>query len=184
MLGKTHVALGLAGTAMIISVNPKTAPVTLATAAFASLIPDIDDDNSFLNHKIDFGFRPLGAVVFTILLFSLSYLKIISVISFIVLETALLLSVFSRHRSFSHSLIGLLTYSIGVYLAYKAVFVPFVIGYSFHIIADMFTNNGVELLYPYRKRIGIGLISTGSIWDTLIMIFGFLVFMASNSMHL
>lgn len=184
MLGRTHVALGLAGATMMININPKTAPITLTTVALASLLPDIDDDNSLINHKINFGFKPLGAVFFTTLLFSLSYLKIIPIISFVVLEISLLLSIFSRHRSFSHSLLGLLIYSIGIYLAYRPIFVSFVIGYSLHLIVDMFTNSGIELLYPYRKRVGIGLISTGSIWDNLIMLFGFLVFMARYPIHL
>ncbi|NNG67552.1 metal-dependent hydrolase [Caldanaerobacter subterraneus] len=184
MLGRTHIALGLAGTTMMITINPKTAPITLTAAAIASLLPDIDDDNSFLNRKINFGFKPLGAVVFTALLFSLGYLKVVPFISILVLEVAILLSIFSRHRTFSHSLLGMFVYSTGIYLAYKSVFVPFVIGYGLHLIADMFTNSGIELLYPYRKRIGIGLISTGSIWDNMIMIFGFLAFMSRYSMHL
>ncbi|AFK94339.1 MULTISPECIES: metal-dependent hydrolase [Thermoanaerobacterium] len=180
MLGKTHIALGLAGITLLtpnVALNQHTAPIAFTTVIISSLLPDIDDDNSLINHKIDFGFKPLGSIIISFLLISLVYLRIIPIFSGIIFEATLLMSIFSKHRSFSHSMLGFLLYLIGIYFSYKIILVPFAIGYSFHLLADMITNSGIELFYPFRKRIGINIINTGSIFDKATMIVGVCIFM-------
>lgn len=52
MLGRTHLAIGLATTAAVIT-NPHVLPEALITAGISSLIPDIDEEHSLIRRKID-----------------------------------------------------------------------------------------------------------------------------------
>lgn len=52
MLGRTHLAIGLATTATVIT-NPHALPQALITAGISSLLPDIDEEHSLIRRKID-----------------------------------------------------------------------------------------------------------------------------------
>lgn len=62
------------------------------------------------------------------------------------------------HRGFTHSVLGLLTFSIPGYIisSYYHWFLPiavaFALSYLFHIIADLFTDLGTELFWPYKYK--------------------------------
>lgn len=97
--------------------------------------------------------------------------------SVLIFFLSILSTLFTVHRSFSHSLLGIFCFSISIFLLNSQVFLPFLIGYSLHILADICSNNGVELLFPLRKRFSLinithGLINrtvyTGSNIDRLI----------------
>jgi inner membrane protein len=66
------------------------------------------------------------------------------------------------HRSLTHTVYWSL---LLVLLAYfNAKFLTFFIGYTSHILLDLFTNQGVKLIYPYNASFVIfdGPVETGS----------------------
>jgi inner membrane protein len=74
---------------------------------------------------------------------------------------------FSKHREFFHSLacsllLGMLLLVIAPNIAF-----PFFIGYSMHILADSFTVEGVQILWPLEKR-SKGPIKTNGLTEKII----------------
>lgn len=84
-------------------------------------------------------------------------------------------SFFLRHRGVTHSLLGWLGFSYGLYALmnhfiaikiepamfhdyWSCIWVGLVIGYLLHLIEDSFSNEGVDWLAPFSKRKGKPLI--------------------------
>lgn len=90
--------------------------------------------------------------------------------------------IFSPHRGYSHSIVSvaasllllkyvLRTYEIADYSVY------FSLGLLSHIIADMFTEQGVMLLFPIQKKISFPITTkTGSNVEKIISIFASFIF--------
>jgi len=73
---------------------------------------------------------------------------------------------FGRHRTLSHSLLGVfLIYSVGLWLLPKLfnpsfinpilVFWALMIGYVSHLFLDMLTEDGIPLLFPIKWKFGL-----------------------------
>lgn len=95
-----------------------------------------------------------------------------------------------KHRGLTHSLMGWALFGIGWYLLAKTypamslnlpfinitytvplahTIFPFVMGYGLHLAADLITNHGLLLLYPWGVRFKMPVsITTGSVLDNLI----------------
>ncbi|QRF24210.1 hydrolase [Alicyclobacillus sp. TC] len=91
-------------------------------------------------------------------------------------------AMFSKHRTFTHSLIAVFMLGYGfwhVHTIFSDVHVAvlgLMIGYILHLIADAIAG-GVPLFWPWSKRLGIRILTTGSAWDHMIgglTVFGFL----------
>jgi inner membrane protein len=54
-----------------------------------------------------------------------------------------------------HSIIGMTIFSVLVMLIRDSVLLVFVLGYSSHLLADSFSGEGIQLLYPGKKMIGL-----------------------------
>lgn len=115
--------------------------MVLGGAVLGCLLPDIDHPNS------SFGRR--------------------------VLPVSLMLSAIFGHRGITHSLLAVAGVSLSAWLAFNglawqpALSVPFVLGlaagYLSHLAADWFSNSGVPLLWPSRRRFVAPIsLSTGS----------------------
>ncbi|QJC36334.1 metal-dependent hydrolase [Enterobacteriaceae endosymbiont of Donacia simplex] len=104
-------------------------PVSIITC----LLPDIDNPQSILGRKIKI----------------LSYL----------------INKIFGHRGFTHSLLSVLSLSyiiFSIHLKLNCVFdvkLGLIIGYCSHIIADILTPSGVPLLWPYKKKFKLPLIT-------------------------
>lgn len=71
------------------------------------------------------------------------------------------------HRGITHSLLGTITVSLIVYVILVMIGLEsglkwFILGYLSHLITDMFNPTGIPLFYPYSKKYGLNIISTGS----------------------
>jgi inner membrane protein len=184
MLGKTHIAIGLAATAIMYTHEPHKLPIALAVAGISSLLPDIDEEHSIVRRKVDvIPGIPLG---FPLLLagdyFSYQY-HYLSLLSAILIAVFIGFAYFTKHRGFTHSLLGFAAFAIIMALSDKTILVPALIGYSAHLIADACTNTGIMLLYPKKERFGMHLLSTGSVMDDIVRACAivFLVFAVSNA---
>jgi membrane-bound metal-dependent hydrolase YbcI (DUF457 family) len=143
MTGKTHQILGISSAAtyfLVVSANEYSAATfgaVLFAGHLAALVPDLDESTALLWDNL-----PLGKVFGTIT------------------------DPFIRHRNFTHSLLGIGLFGTLVYfltglmpdywhinrmiLLYSAT-----ISYASHILADMFTVEGVPLFLPFGKMVGI-----------------------------
>jgi len=70
-----------------------------------------------------------------------------------------LLNFFMKHRGAIHSFSFLLVISVFIFLLFRQVFFPFVLGYSSHLIADSMTLSGIKPFYPLKFRVK-GMIKT------------------------
>ena len=93
-------------------------------------------------------------------------------------------AMFTAHRTFTHSLPGIIVFGAGVELAIQGhalewlgqhelgmlgVVAPigFLVGYALHLAADI-PSGGVPLLWPWGKRFGTHLMKSGGVWDHVI----------------
>lgn len=143
MTAKTHRILGLVtgGSYFFYQAEPIYQPATfgavLVFSYFASLIPDLDRSTAEIWDNI-----PLGHVAGRVV------------------------DPFIKHRNISHSLLGLFISSFLIFLLLRSfpdywninhnlVLISFIIAYSSHLLADMFTIEGIPLLYPWKRMFGI-----------------------------
>ena len=105
----------------------------------------------------------------------LGWAKHMPMLSAILLAVWLVGAMFTKHRTFTHSLPGLAIFGAGVLMSggalgslHLAVAAPgFVVGYALHMAAD-FPAGGIPLLWPWSKRQGLHLVKTGGAVDHLI----------------
>lgn len=192
---KSHVTIG---TATAFLVNPVLGiPLTVTTvlsAAFGSMIPDLDHPKSKLNQKILPIKRNKATKMFiyclfgSLLLYS-NYIRFNSTLLNFIGAILIMIGI-SHHRGFTHSLAGIFIFCITVHLftqkyGYVAQGKSFMVGYVSHLIADFFTEHGIEALYPiddknYKAPLRF---STGGSVETVLSI-GAMLFVAYRMMHI
>ena len=164
MTGKTHQILGISA-AMVYFVaiaapiyNPATFGSVLAFSYIGALLPDIDQSNSKLWHLLPFG------------------------------DTVGKLSdPFLEHRNITHSFLGLGIVGLGFHYLLNSfptywgidtilVFNAAMLAYASHLFADMWTNEGIPLLFPFKTFFGLppkpfngARIATGKWFENLVI---------------
>jgi inner membrane protein len=178
VIGRTHIAIGLMTSACLISTpNLESAIISAGVTAFSSVLPDIDHSNGLIRRISGVVSKPFNIILGFLVLFWLTYRYQLPEVSVIVLTFAIMLSLFMPHRSFTHSFIGLFVFSLGIYLAYKPIFLPFTIGYFMHLFADFFTTSGMQLYFPLKHYERFGIVTTGSLEDDLIGMVSMIIFL-------
>jgi len=153
MLAKNHITMGVTGylgAASLLSLLPVEPVMIAACSGFAFIgsgLPDIDHPKSKFGRLVPF----------------ISYL----------------LSMVFGHRGITHSIFSVLgLIAVIMYLAVgnisashsDIVSVCFALasGYAIHLFGDFFTNSGVPLLYPSKRRFSFILpFNTGSLFEYL-----------------
>lgn len=185
MLGKTHMAVGVAASLLLL--QPHTLPELIlgaGTAAVGSVISDIDCGTSESSRRADQIIFVLETIVIGIVVIEAHWhlglyqrLMSNSSVSRIVLACAAFLAICAYgkktpHRSFFHSFLagGLLMSSVGVFLP---ILVPyFGIAFASHLVLDFLNHKGEQLLYPYRKRFSLGICSASGLVNRLFLFCG------------
>lgn len=145
-MGKSHMAIG-AVTGLGISTFGADAllPLVVGASVIGSLFPDIDHPKSKMGRAL--------------------------------LPISLIASMFFDHRGFTHSatavaLLAIVCFALGAYVDYGIIYWGFLAGYASHILADMFTNAGVELFSPFsNKRYRFMSIRTGTASEAVFVAF-------------
>ncbi len=117
--------------------QPATLSAVIVVSYLGSLIPDADDAGADIWHSI-----PLGHTVGKIT------------------------DPFLKHRNISHSLIGLIIYTIIVYMILNLmpsywsisilpVTIATSIAYASHLLTDAFTVEGIPIFWPWHRMFGI-----------------------------
>ena len=143
MTGKTHQLIGVTAglTFFLVSTepiyNPATFGAVLVFSYIGALLPDIDQPTGKLWHYLPFG-DTLGK----------------------------LSDPFLEHRNITHSILGAGLVYLGFHYLLKSfpsywgidtsiVLIATIISYLSHLFADMFTNQGIPLLFPYKRFFGL-----------------------------
>lgn len=147
MRGYTHLAFALA-TASSIEILAHRNPLSLpvAVAGISALLPDIDHPDSLLGRKI----KPISWLINKLL----------------------------GHRTITHSLDFAIGLCIVVLLSSNFAYWAwmFVLGYISHLLLDSLTRTGIKLsMFQQNSTIGIKLVRTGGVVDTLIFLASLLV---------
>jgi inner membrane protein len=162
MTGKTHAGLGTAvGIALSSRIPGDLSLISIVVLVIASLLPDVDHPKSIFNKYIlpiknnMVKFIIYGSVGAGIIMLNFRYERIAELnvigILFIIIG-------FSSHRNgLTHSIGGIIIFAfVANYLGdkynNKYLVYYFIIGYSSHIVGDMFTNRGVPLFYPLKNK--------------------------------
>jgi inner membrane protein len=161
MQGKTHLRIGLAtgvAVGLVTSTDFLTLTITVAVAAIASMIPDIDEDGSKINKwlfsSLDRKWRSLAlaSVGVVICLFWYGASLPLWVLLTGIYATGV---AYVPHRSVTHSLIGMSYVLVVAYLSMPSYLYAVAAGYFSHLLADAFTVAGVPFLWPYPKKVGL-----------------------------
>lgn len=183
MTGKTHMAVGVGSASLLLHTNNiKTIISGTILAVVGSYIVDVDTSRSkasaFLRNII--GVFIIGAALGILL--KLQYK--INVFDYItqnktlnqmlpalsIFLIALVVGVMSKHRTFTHSILGFIAFTLPIYLIVGDLYKWFAVGYIAHILLDMLNHKEVKLLHPLKKGISLGLCDSEGIFDKLIFI--------------
>lgn len=185
MLGKTHLAVGVA--ASLLFTQPKSLQelvLAVGIGGIGSLIPDIDVDTSgshkYVNKIIVFAvlaavgiyvaeqFWHIGVVAR--ILSDSNYTRIaIGTILFIVV------CAFGKrqpHRSFMHSILALVILSFSIGLIWIDLVPYFAIGFISHLLTDIFNYKKVRLLYPFKGGIALKLFHAHGLANSIFLLVG------------
>lgn len=171
MMGKTHIAVGIAATYAVM--HPKTVPefvIATVGGSIGGVIADIDVKiytcNKFASKaSLDALYGEILAIVISACALAGDFFTggnilqgiIANLPRFIIgmtIFTALtVIGELSKHRDKTHSLLAMLLFSTSVYLIEPHIGIAFAIGYSSHLIIDLFNKSTIRILYPFKKGI-------------------------------
>ena len=170
MLGKTHMAVGIAAT-LAITQPSGISELVLAVGAgsLGALISDIDVGTS--NSHRDADKITALSVVVVLAVFALDYFcntqiieRIIGSSGYLRIIAGLLLFIgicaFGKeqpHRSFMHSFLGAVMLTGCVDVIYPDAAPYFAVGFLSHLATDIFNKKKVRLLYPLKGGVSLGL---------------------------
>lgn len=170
MLGKTHMAVGIA-TTLAITQPSGISELLLAVGAgsLGALISDIDVGTS--NSHRDADKITALSVVVVLAVFALDYFcntqiieRIIGSSGYLRIIAGLLLFIgicaFGKeqpHRSFMHSFLALILLSFALGLIWEKAVIYFAVGFLSHLATDIFNKKKVRLLYPLKGGVSLGL---------------------------
>lgn len=170
MLGKTHMAIGIAA-ALAVTRPASISEMLLAVGggAVGALISDIDSGTSKSHRKADkITILAAVGVLGTIALDYFFHTEIIARITNNaeygqVIAGALLfigICAFGKeqpHRSFMHSLLALVLLSFALNLILEKAVIYFAVGFISHLATDIFNKRKVRLFYPLKGGVSLGL---------------------------
>lgn len=170
MLGKTHMAVGIAAT-LAITQPSGVSELVLAVGAgsLGALISDIDVGTS--NSHRDADKITALSVVVVLAVFAMDYFcntqiieRIIGSSGYLRIIAGLLLFIgicaFGKeqpHRSFMHSFLALILLSVALGLIWEKAVIYFAVGFLSHLATDIFNKKKVRLLYPMKGGVSLGL---------------------------
>ena len=158
MNATTHAVFGvaaLAGAGLILGTEPPAYAYPVAIAA--AWLPDVDNPRSTLGNGLSRVKNPLLNALSRPLSWALR------TTSFVLVRTV-------GHRTLTHSILGVLLFSLPVLLflgGFPNLSLALVVGYASHVFADALNTRGVPLLWPagrpFRLLPGGGVRSGGAV---------------------
>lgn len=170
MLGKTHMAVGIAATLAVTQPeNVGEMILAVGVGALGALISDIDVGTSESHRDAD----------------KIAVLSVIAVLAVIVIDHFFQTGIAARiiqnsgygrvvagtllfigicafgkeqpHRSFMHSFLALVLLCFAMGLVWEKAVIYFAIGFISHLVTDVFNKKKIRLLYPLKGGVALGL---------------------------
>lgn len=184
MTCKTHVVAANA-TALLLTQpnNINSLALCMVSATIGGLICDLDvvtsDSHKYVDRFVLFTVLGIILTIFLEMFFNLgitewinknsSYLNIS--ITAIIFLFVCFFGMHQPHRSFMHSITGLIILSFILLLTFQEIVIPFSLGMLSHILLDLFNKKGIQLFYPFKKRFELKLCSADGIINNILFIF-------------
>lgn len=188
MLGKTHMAVGIAATLAVTQPSGISELVlAVGAGALGALISDIDVGTS--NSHRDADKITALSVVVVLAVFALDYFcntqiieRIIGSSGYLRIIAGLLLFIgicaFGKeqpHRSFMHSFLALILLSFALGLIWEKTVIYFAVGFLSHLATDIFNKKKVRLLYPLKGGVSLGLFHAYGLANDIFFVVGSIV---------
>jgi len=129
--GHTHAVAGAAAAVLAAEaagLSPVALPLAALVGAAAGLLPDVDERGSTANRRLPVAGPVLGRAL--------------------------------RHRTATHSLLAWAGLTVAAHLALPALGRPWLLagaaGYGSHLLCDLLTPAGIDLLWPLPGRVRLG----------------------------
>lgn len=161
MTGKTHMAIGMAIGLTLSFKKPIDTQLAIITAStIGALAPDLDHPKGELNQKLllvnnNFFKTAFYSGIGIVFLYIYSQKNSPLFILIGLLSFALAVS---SHRSFTHSILGIILFAAIIRLTLveyrlSPIYKGFIVGYVSHLLADYFTAKGIRLFYPIKANV-------------------------------
>ena len=194
MQGKTHIAVGVAATLAITQpTTPSTLVASIGTAMCASLLPDIDIESSVAHKRTKVIGTIFGLAIATIIVGAIyglftfddvlekiktNNLTIGIVLFLTTLSFGLLLphlkfrGLVTGHRTFTHSILSLLFFSLSIHFVFPEMYLPFTIAYISHIVIDLLNKKKCKILWPLKCGISFNICKSNGATNKVMCILG------------
>ena len=184
MMGKTHVAIGvLSSLAIFQPTTISQCALAIAGGALGGVAADIDTVDNDYKHDALIGqllsFGIAGIMVFILFITNktefystLSKDKIsicIGVIAYLILMAK---GYLSNHRTFTHSFLAMLLFTVAIGIINSNIIPFYLIGYFSHLFLDLLNKKDVPLLYTIKKGICFKLCYASKKANSFFMWFG------------
>ena len=178
MMGKTHIAVGIAAAYAL--TMPKTMPeFVIATVGgsiggvMADVDVKIDTSNKFAaKASLDALYGEILAIAIAVDALIGDYFTGGDILQGIM-----------GHPPRSHSLLALALFSVSVFLIEPHIGIAFAIGYASHLIIDLFNKSPIRILYPLKKGICFKLCYADRLGNELLLVGGVFIIVAYVFLH-
>lgn len=181
MLGKTHMATGVA--ASLIILHPDTMPGVISAIAGGMVggwICDLDCRKSEINEGAIAGFIFTAVFGTAILAFDYyvgngicEYFKhnygLKSIMGIVILLLCCIYGFCSSHRTFMHSILALVVMTLSVGLFCMPIAPAFGIGVISHLILDITNKRSLQLFFPFKVKVCMNICSSNGKANNIIM---------------
>lgn len=178
MMGKTHLAAGIAASLLITQPQtPHDCIVSLIGGAVGGILADIDILDNKSHDSLKMQFTVLGMTFLLLMIDSLLHLGIcdsifaqdywIPLIGLGAFAVLWLIGVFTAHRTFTHSLLAGALYTLCLTLVYPPLMIPLAVGYLSHLALDFLNRKKMPLLFPLKIGFCLRLCYADSLADKL-----------------
>lgn len=185
MLGKTHLAVGLAASLTIMQpYSIQELFIGTGIAAVGALIPDIDVGTSKSHREADIitvmTILSIVAVAIADKVFHAGVADVILRQDRLVRLIPCLLAFIGicafgkeqSHRSFMHSILAMVILTVLVGIAIPIASLYFAIGFASHLITDLFNFKRVRLFYPFGDGVAFHMFHAKGIANTVLSLIG------------
>jgi len=171
MMGKTHLAIGIASAMLILQPSAESALIATAIGGaaggiMADIDVKIDRSNKYAQKaSMDALYGEISAIAITVALLLADWIKGFGLCSSIIekpitlaigialLIALIILGEISKHRDRTHSLLALVLFTAAGVLINMQIGIALGIGYASHLIIDLLNKSPERLLYPLKKGI-------------------------------
>ena len=185
MMSRTHLAVGMATALALVSTDSHIdCAVVLAGGALGGVFADVDTLKNDYKHDALIGEALAFGLVFLTVLFDLVSGRTVvhsimenkstilaGTVGFILLWA---IGFACEHRTFTHSIIAAILFSVTIGIIYPLFGFAGLVGYLSHLILDLLNKKGIQLFFPFRRRICLNLCYASKTANTVFMIVGFI----------